>query len=165
MSRLLISDANILIDLEDGGLLAELFQLPFQFQVPDMLFFDELEADHGYLLDYGLQLGELSPESMAEVEFLVKKYGQPSRYDCFALALAMQEHCPLLTGDKNLRRAAEQENIEVKGTLWIVEAMIMQQIINVQTARKAYDIMKLKGRRLPWELAERGLRAIESGLC
>jgi predicted nucleic acid-binding protein len=165
LSRLLISDANILIDLKDGQLLAELFKLPFQFKVPDMLFVNELEADHSYLLDYGLQLGELSPESMAEAEVLVKRYGQPSRYDCFALALAKQENCPLLTGDKNLRWAAEQENIEVKGTLWIVEAMITQQIINVQTARKAYDSMKLKGRRLPWELAERGLRAIESGLC
>jgi hypothetical protein len=64
LSRLLISDANILIDLEDGCLLAELFKLPFQFQVPDLLFVDELEADHGYLIGYGLQLGELSPESM-----------------------------------------------------------------------------------------------------
>ncbi|QWF71611.1 hypothetical protein KEF85_03785 [Methylomonas paludis] len=74
MSRLLISDANILIDLEEGGLIAELFQLPFQLQVPDLLFVDELEADHSYLLDYGLQLGELNPASMAEVEVLAAKY-------------------------------------------------------------------------------------------
>jgi len=112
LSQLLISDANILIDLEDGGLITELFKLPFQFQVPDMLFADELEADHGYLLEHGLQLGELSPESMAEVEVLVTKYKQPSRYDCFALVLARQEACPLLTGDQNLKKAAEQEENE-----------------------------------------------------
>ena len=100
MSQLLISDANILIDLEDGILITELFKLPFQFQVPDLLFVDELEADHGYLLEHGLQLGELTPESMTEIESLVQRYKQPSRYDCFALALAKQEACPLLTGDQ-----------------------------------------------------------------
>ena len=60
-----------------------------------MLFVDELETDHSYLLEYGLQLGELTPESMTEVEVLVNKYKQPSRYDCFALALAKQQRCPL----------------------------------------------------------------------
>ncbi len=164
MTRLLISDANILIDLEDGGLIADLFKLPFQFQVPDMLFVDELEADHGYLLEHGLQLGELTPESMAEVEGLVKRYKKPSRYDCFALVLAKQEACPLLTGDKNLRQAAEQENVDVKGTLWIVEAMIKHQVITFKAARAAYENMKQKGRRLPWELAEKRLCEIENRL-
>jgi hypothetical protein len=36
-----------------------------------MLFVDELEEQHSYLLEYGLQLGELSPDSMAELEQLV----------------------------------------------------------------------------------------------
>lgn len=164
MSQLLISDANILIDLEDGELITDLFKLPFQFQVPDMLFADELEADHGYLLEHGLQLGELTPASMAEVEILVKKYKQPSRYDCFALVLAKQEGCLLLTGDQNLRKAAEQEGIEVKGTLWIIEAMTTHQVISVQAARMAYKRMKQKGRRLPWELAEARLCEIEASV-
>ncbi|MFV3328184.1 hypothetical protein ACNFG0_17185 [Pseudomonas sp. NY15372] len=58
--QLLISDANILIDLEEGELLDELFRLPYQFTVPDILFFEELEAQHGHLLRRGLSLGELS---------------------------------------------------------------------------------------------------------
>ncbi|PKD39862.1 DUF3368 domain-containing protein [Methylomonas sp. Kb3] len=132
----------------------ELFKLPYQIQVPDMLFADELEADHGYLLEYGLQLGELTPASMAEVEALVAKYKQPSRYDCFALMLAKQEKCPLLTGDQNLRKAAEQEFVEVKGTLWVVESLIGHGIIDVGAARIAYAQMKENGRRLPWEMAE-----------
>lgn len=162
MSRLLISDANILIDLEVGGLMLELFKLPYQIQVPDMLFADELEADHGYLLEHGLQLGELSPASMTEVETLVIKYKQPSRYDCFALMLAKQEQCPLLTGDQNLRNAAKLENVDVKGTLWIIEAMIEHQIISIQTARAAYRNMEQQGRRLPWVLAEKRLGDMEA---
>ncbi|UVL90130.1 hypothetical protein [Pseudomonas sichuanensis] len=59
--QLLISDANILIDLEEGELLAQLFTLPYQFTVPDILYFDELEAQHAHLLPMGLELAELSP--------------------------------------------------------------------------------------------------------
>ena len=61
---LLISDANILIDLEEGQLLEVFFNLPYQFKVPDVLFHEELSDQHGYLLELGLLLGELSPESM-----------------------------------------------------------------------------------------------------
>ncbi|QWF71612.1 DUF3368 domain-containing protein [Methylomonas paludis] len=68
----------------------------------------------------------------------------------------------MLTGDKNLRQAAEQENVVVKGTLWIVEAMLTQQLIDSQTVRRAYQSMKQKGRRLPWDEAEKRLLAIEA---
>lgn len=36
---LLISDANILIDIEIGGLVAPMFSLDYQFAVPDVLFY------------------------------------------------------------------------------------------------------------------------------
>jgi len=51
--QLLISDANILIDLEEGEILNSLFSLPYQFTVPDILYFDELEMQHAHLLDRG----------------------------------------------------------------------------------------------------------------
>lgn len=56
---LLVSDANILIDFEEGGLLREFFMLPRSICVPDVLFEDELRARHEYLLHYGLELREL----------------------------------------------------------------------------------------------------------
>ncbi len=37
--RLLISDANILIDVEIGGLVAPMFSLDYRFSVPDVLFY------------------------------------------------------------------------------------------------------------------------------
>ena len=52
---LLISDANILIDMEIGGLLAPMFSLDFRFAVPDVLFYEELEGQHAYMLDMGLE--------------------------------------------------------------------------------------------------------------
>ena len=154
--QLLISDANILIDLEEGELLRHVFDLPFAFRVPDILFYEELEAHHGYLLDLGLTLGELDEQGMKAAFDYTHKYSNPSRNDCFALALAFREGCPLLTGDKALRTAAEQEEISVKGTLWIVEQLVVHRVITVSRARRAYELMKDAGRRLPWtEAAQR----------
>jgi len=164
LSQLLISDANILIDLEDGGLITQLFSLPYQFSVPDMLFYDELEQQHSYLLEIGLQVGELNPQSMQKAEMLCQQYTQPSRYDCFALVLAKQEQCPLLTGDKNLRKAAENEQVEVHGTLWVVDSLLQHQLITPETARAAYQKMKVKGRRLPWAIAEKQIKDYEASL-
>lgn len=154
---LLVSDANILIDIEEGGLLEVLFHLPYQLVTPDILYFEELEDQHGHLLQLGLQTLELSPESMREAGRLIKRYRKPSANDCFALALAMQEQCPLLTGDQSLRQAAVQEQIEVKGTLWVVEELVQRRVIAIDRAHEAYSSMKANGRRLPWEKAKERL--------
>lgn len=151
--QLLISDANILIDLEEGELLEQLFRLPYQFTVPDILFFEELEAQHGHLLRIGLALGELSSDTMLYASNLMARVRGPSRNDCFALALARQENCPLLSGDEALRHTARDEAVEVRGTLWVVEEMIQKQVITVGQAREAYDRMRANARRLPWTMA------------
>ncbi|MCO7633669.1 PIN domain-containing protein [Pseudomonas guariconensis] len=155
--QLLISDANILIDLEEGELLDQLFMLPYQFTVPDILFFDELEIQHGHLLERGLGLGELTSETMRYAAELTSRTAGPSRNDCFALALAKQENCPLLTGDEALRKAARKEAVEVKGTLWVVEELVRSAIITVAQAHGAYERMRANARRLPWEMAHQRL--------
>lgn len=158
---ILISDANIIIDMEEGGLLEQLFQLPYQFVVPDLLYFDELEMHHSNLLDKGLVLRELTSTSMLYAMNLIKRVRGPSRNDCFALALAKQELCPLLTGDRALSKVARTEDVEVRGTLWAVEEMIIHQIITVEIARSAYLLMQENGRRLPWDIALAQLEKIE----
>ena len=77
------------------------------------------------------------------------------------LVLAKQEQCPLLTGDKNLRKAAESEQVEVHGTLWVVNGLLQHQLITPDSARVAYQKMKAKGRRLPWSIAEKQIKDYE----
>ena len=157
--QLLISDANILIDMEEGQLIKLMFQLPYRFSILDILFVDEMEDEHQYLQKLGLKMDELSGETIMNAMALIQRYTKASRNDCFALAI--QEKCPLLTGDKALRDAAEKEAVIVKGTLWLVKQMIRQQLITVAQARGAYQRMKESGRRLPWPVAEAILQEIE----
>ncbi|WP_028388731.1 hypothetical protein [Legionella fairfieldensis] len=51
---LVISDACVLIDIECGKLTSAMFSLSYQFAVPDILFFEELEGRHAHLLQFGL---------------------------------------------------------------------------------------------------------------
>lgn len=158
---LLISDANILIDMDTGGLLAPMFSMEYRFAVPDVLYVEELEGQHVGLFELGLQSVTLQDHLVAEVAVLSQRYCRPSRNDLFALALAASEMCPLLTGDKDLRVAAEAERVEVRGTLWLVTEMARAKKISIQVARAAYQRMRDSGRRLPWDEAERLLAGLD----
>ena len=83
---LLVSDANILIDIEEGGLLVSMFSLDFQFIIPDILFVEELSELHAHFLDYGLKQRTLSSDSMLDVLKLARSYKHPSRM--------ISLHCP-----------------------------------------------------------------------
>jgi len=158
--QILISDANIFIDLEDGELLDKLFQLKFTFKTPDILYSEELEDQHSHLIGWGLELSELNSKTMSYAMALIAKSSGPSTNDCFALASAKQENCPLLTGDDALRKLAKKEGVVVMGTIWIVEQMVHSELITVDEAKYAYSKMQSSGRRLPWDLAYQRLEEI-----
>ena len=63
----------------------------------------------------------------------------------------------MLTGDQDLRKAAEMERVKTNGTIWVVKQLVTHQIIDKPQAKAAYDRMKANGRRLPWALALRQL--------
>lgn len=152
--QLLISDANILIDIEKEELTSFMFSMDLKFAVPDILYQEELITHHSHLLEYGLKIKSISSVYIAKTIELVHKYSKASRNDLLALALALQENCPLLTGDKSLRKAAENESVVVRGTIWLVTEMIKAKIINQEIARSVYQKMKNNGSRLPWEEIE-----------
>ena len=157
---LLISDANIFIDFEEGGLLEELFRLSVTIGVPDLLFEEELREQHEHLLDLGLELLELQAEAVQRAADLASRYRKPGRLDLTALALAEQEQCLLLTGDRDLKEAAENEGVEVRGTLWLCECLVEEGIVTVDALASAYRQMKNSGRRLPWKATEYQLKRL-----
>ena len=146
---LLISDANVLIDMETARLLELMFRLPEQFAVPNTLYMEELADQHGRLPGLGLLVLDISAEFVAEAFRLAGTYRKPSLNDLLALALAKQQACPILTGDRFLREAAELEEVEVRGTLWLMERMYRARLLNIQELRVAYDLMLAGDRRLP----------------
>ena len=167
--RLLISDANILIDMEAGALLETLFRLPLQFGMPDLLYYEEIEAGSPGLERLGLQILEVRGEFVKYAETLAGQYNaklsgkhgaKPSHHDYLALALAKQESCTLLTGDANLRAVADAEQVPVMGSIGLLRAMVESRLLTVDDACQALHKMKAAKRRLPWAEAEHALNAL-----
>lgn len=158
---LIISDTSVLIDIECGKLTNVMFSLPLQFAVPDILFTEELAERHSHLSELGLISKTMSGELIAAAYSLHQKYIRPSVNDMLALTLAKHEGCQLLTSDKALREVALELNVEVHGTIWLVEKMLRSEKITIEVANVAFNQMKNSRSRLPWDEAEKILKAIK----
>ena len=162
--QLLISDSNVLIDLIVVNQIENMFSLPYSFAVPDILFDQELKEEHSDLLEIGLKIMPLKSDTVAYAFQLAEKYTKPGRNDLFALALAKQESCPILTGDLDLRNAAESESIILYGTVWVIDHLVLHRLLTINEAKSIYAEMRDKKRRLPWNIANAHLDEIENKL-
>ena len=160
---ILVSDANIFIDMDVGDLIRPMFRLNETFATPDVLYQEELAQHHAELPGLGLRIERLSSAGIIEVERLSTTYREPSTNDLFALALAKERRWPLLSGDRRLRDAALAENVVIYGTLWIVEQMVETKTISFARAQTGFDLMKDGGRRLPWADVYDLLARLEGG--
>lgn len=59
-----------------------MFSLRYQFAVPDVLYFEELDGRHTHLLSMGLQTRTLSELSVERVQTLSRKYARPVAMTC-----------------------------------------------------------------------------------
>lgn len=158
--RLVIIDANILIDMEVSGLVEQVFRLEYEFAVPDILYEEEITP---YTSDFkGTELNAIEFDDDIN-KFLFEKQEQYkdtalSRNDISALVLAIKKDCILLTGETALRQTAENEGVDVHGTLWLVEELFNNNLIDIDEIEIVYEKMKKSGSRLPWDEVERQVR-------
>ncbi|HET6534788.1 MAG TPA: hypothetical protein VFG41_01290 [Sphingomicrobium sp.] len=147
---ILVSDANIFIDMEVADLIRPMFRLDDTFAIPDVLYKEELQHHHPELPTLGLRIERLGGAGVAEVERLKLIYPGPSTNDLFALALAKDRRWPLLSGDGHLRAVAKAEDVEIHGTIWLIERMIVSGTLTPARAHVSLELMRNGSRRLPW---------------
>ena len=135
--HVLVSDTSVLIDLERGSLLEASFHLPFRFAVPDLLYERELKDWRGdELTRLGLAVEGLDGDGVSRALAYRQRVQALSLPDCFALALAQTRSWVLLSGDRALRRLAEDEGVECHGVLWLLDEMQAAAVVSV---RELYD--------------------------
>jgi hypothetical protein len=119
---ILVSDTSVLIDLERAGLLEEMFLLPYEFAVPDLLFGRELAGDLGdRLIELGLRVEELTPDELQRATVVNRQNARLSVPDTFAFVIAESRGWGLLTGDGTLRELATAEQLDMHGVLWVFD--------------------------------------------
>jgi hypothetical protein len=136
--KIIVNDANILIDLVKLDILLHFFQLPFSFHTTDIIF-DELDAQQQELLLPYIADGKLTIEGFTGDEVLAMvtlqtEKPQLSIEDCSAVYCAQKLTADLISSDKNLRSFARSKAIPIRGHLWVLDSLFEHQLLTgVQT--------------------------------
>ncbi|MCB0643105.1 MAG: hypothetical protein KDC44_15755 [Phaeodactylibacter sp.] len=136
--KIIVNDANILIDLVELDLLANFFALKFAFYTTSLVF-EELEEEQQqkfgvYIADSTLTVREMTSAQLMEVNRIQKTKPALSQQDCSAFFQAQLEKGILITSDNTLRKFALTNNLEVHGHLWVFDQMFEAGTISGQLA-------------------------------
>lgn len=154
---ILVTDTNIWIDLENGGILADVFQLPYQFVIPDFAI-DELASPRWDTLEaMGVSAYELDPFAISELLVLRQVHRRLSITDLSAFLLARKLKAILLTGERRLNELARANSLSVHGVLWLLDEMVRCRAISPKQAANALSRMLDQGARLPADECDKRL--------
>jgi predicted nucleic acid-binding protein len=64
---------------------------------------------------------------------------------------SLQLKCPLLTGDKKLRIEAENQGVEVHGSIWVIASLVENGLIDKTKGVRLLELLKEVNSSLPFE--------------
>ena len=144
--KVIVSDSSILIEFSKRELLDRMFELEFQFAVPDLLFHEELIDLGPYsrqdLLTFGLSVESLDAEGVEMAVAYQSARPALSLVDSFALALAGQQGWHLLTEDRTMRSVAEFNGIIHRDAMWVIDSMLDAGVLSASQILAALEQMR-----------------------
>lgn len=138
--RIILNDSCCLIDLRKVGLLTKVLGLPYRMAVVYPLRVQKLlgipEHEWASLEAAGLEVIDVSGELVAEAEQAKRLVRGPSFTDClsFVQARAFGHESILLTNDRKLRELARLHQMEVHGTLWLLDELLRHALLSTADA-------------------------------
>jgi len=119
--KLLLHDANVLIDLISVGLLDETFRLPYgmettDFVVREIVIQNQREEIQRIIEDDKLTVRAASPELVSEIVRLYHEIPALTIADCSVICQALATGAIVLSGDGLLRKTAKSKSLRVCGT-------------------------------------------------
>lgn len=159
------SDTNIWIDFDCINRLKLPFLLPYTY----VMYYEQIDRElltvnKTELIANGLRAVDITIDEFFLAEEYANKYSRLSKWDRIALAIAKIRNIKLLTGDMPLRKAAANEQVQVIGTIGIIDHAYTQNCINKQEYIYCLkELIKQNGRmiRLPGAELEKRLAEVE----
>jgi predicted nucleic acid-binding protein len=148
--KLLINDANILIDIIKLDIVDSFLALEFDLQTTDFVF-SELNDEQQIVLQ-SAKLKIIITDSLNDykaINSLLANNRGLSFEDCSVWYYAKKLAGVLISGDGKLRKKVSEDGVEVKGIIYIVEEMKKQQKITTQKAIIKLGELKELNSRLP----------------
>ena len=152
--RIIINDANILIDLVKLDLMNEFILLKFDLKTTDVVF-DELNDNQKVIIESYINSGYIELITIEkEVDFqsiatILENSSGLSFEDCTVWHFANKLNGTLLTGDSKLRKQAMANGISVKGILFVFDQLLLDDLISFDFAIKKLNQLYEINPRLP----------------
>ena len=148
--KLLINDANILIDIIKLDITAAFLALEFDLQTTDFVFAELEENQQQLLTSEKLKIITTdTDDDLREILNLAEANNGLSFEDCLVWYYTQKIEGILINGDGKLRKKVSETGIEVKGIIFIIEEMKKQKKITVKHAINKLTELKELNIRLP----------------
>jgi predicted nucleic acid-binding protein len=154
--KLLINDANILIDIIKVDVVASFLALNFELKTTDFVFAELLPEQQKVLKSKKLQIIESNEgEDLAGIFELKANSNGISFEDCSVWYYDKKLNGVMVTGDRSLRNKVIDSGIEVRGIIFLIEEMKTQRLIkNTEAIEKLKELIALNP-RLPKDEIEK----------
>ncbi len=152
--KIVINDANILIDLAKLELIQVFAKINFDLHTTDFVI-EELNDEQRNpvsKLIKSKKLTVIETEDMADfqgITSILEKSNGLSFEDCSVWYYSKKLSGALLTGDGKLRKQAIKEGIEVRGIIFIFDELLKQNLITFKIAIDRIEKLSLLNNRLP----------------
>lgn len=153
--KVVVEDANVLLDLLNGGLLGLWLGLDFENCTTALVWHEVTNASQRQMvqpfIDSGLlTIRDVEPEAWSAISTFSTETGV-SMSDGSVWLLAKAEGAVLLTGDSKLRKSAKATGVEVRGVLWVLDELVAREKIAASEAADSLKKMVEDGAFLPLE--------------
>jgi rRNA-processing protein FCF1 len=157
----------VFFDLINIEALPEFFGLDFEicttdFVVDEILRLEQAEQIQNCIRSKQLTVFNFSAEEIEEVVNLKTKRTLRRIADKSVLWKALQLKCKLLTGDKSLRSEAEENGLEVHGSIWVLMMIIEAKLLSMAKGIELYEKLKIVNDGLPMEEIDKLIKKLKS---
>ena len=159
------SDTNIWLDFRTISRIDLPFRLDYTYIMYKEALRKEVVSPPDLITDLkklGLVGVEITTDEFYYAEELASRYRKLTGYDRTALAIAKCRGIILLTGDNALRKAAIKENVQVLGTIGLLDRLYEGTFINATEYRNCLeDLLEHRERRLPLDELQKRIDMLE----
>lgn len=152
--KLIITDTNVFFDIIKIHALPEFFALDFEICTTDFVLREILQSDQRTQVENFIRAKKLIVFNLTEDEVEYVKNFKTNRVfkgitDKTVLWKSLDLKCPLLSGDKKLKREAEEWGVKVHGSIWVVDKLVEQEIISKTAGISLFEALKMVNGSLP----------------
>lgn len=165
--KLIITDTNIFFDIISIGALPELFSLDYEINTTEFVIEEIKQSDQKEAIEVFIKAKEINvigftSDEIGEILSFKTSKTFKGITDKSVLWKSHQLKPPLLTGDKKLRKEAEEHGVEVHGTLWIIYTLVDNGLIDRKKGIELLELLKKVNFSLPFHEIEKLIREYKS---